>query len=122
MPEELLYRTDENRNPTAFTTALAEEAGLVKGVDYEDGTPFPAPATLKTAKILGDPIEVTCRLLDRVGFFTESGGLRWLYIGLPQYLWDHLSLSEAIDIIGWMYEHEGGTAMRDLFPNYGKLK
>lgn len=29
-----MKRTDRNMNPTAFTTSVAKQAGLVEGVDY----------------------------------------------------------------------------------------
>lgn len=123
-------RTDDNNNPTAFTVDLAKQAGLVLGVDYESGTPFPAPSKLVTAKILGDPIVVTIKLINAVGFYTQHGGpkfSRWDYINMPKFVWDslgvaaiHGSLSSAQrDVIGFMYQCEGGIAMRHLFPNYG---
>lgn len=113
-------RTDENNNPAAFTTTLALQAGLVRGVDWDEGTPFPPPATLCTAKILGDPIEVTIRLIDAVGYFTHAGNPRWVYIALPKFVWDSLTAEQKRDVIGFHYQHEGGVAMRGLFPNYGK--
>ena len=113
-------RTDDNHNPTAFTTDLAEEARLVEGVDYIIGTPFPPPSTLDTAHLLGDPIQTTIRVVDSVGFYTEEGGQRWVYIGIPKFIWDSLTPPQKRDIIGFMYQHEGGTAMRPLFPNYGR--
>lgn len=110
-------RTDENRNPTAFTTDLAKEAGLVLGVDYEQGTQFPNGVDLFTAKILGDPIKVTIKLLDEVGYYTKSGSLRWVYIGIPDAAWGVLTPDTKRDVIGFQYRREGGTAMRNLFPN-----
>lgn len=115
-------RTDDHNNPTAFTTDLAKEAGLVEGTDYEQGAPFQAGAlTLYTAKLLGDPIALTIKLIDAVGFYTRSGAQRWSYTATPQIAWDELSPATQRDIIGLMYEREGGTAMQHLFPNYGKL-
>jgi hypothetical protein len=112
-------RTDANNNPTAFTTDLARQAGLGLGTDYEPGSPFPT-GDLITARILGDPVGVTIRLIDAVGFFTSHGAQRWTYIGLPRFVWKWLSLDQKRDVIGFMYQHEGGTTMRHLFPNYGK--
>ena len=117
-------RTDDNNNPTAFTTDLAAQAGLVLSVDYENGTTFPdtgKTSRLVTAKIIGDPIAVTCKLIDAVGYFTKTGQPRWVYIALPRWVWNSLSQAQRVDIIGWHYQHEGGIAMRSLFPNYGKL-
>lgn len=112
-------RTDDNNNPAAFTTALASQAGLVKGVDWQDGTRFPQPSTLVTAKLLGDPVAITIRLIDQVGYYTQGGVARWSYIAMPKFVWDALSADEKRDVIGFHYQHEGGIAMRGLFPNYG---
>jgi len=113
-------RTDANRNPAAFTTDIAKQAGLVLGMDYEAGDPFPAPSTLVTARILGDPVAVTIRVIDRIGYFTQLGKPRWDYIALPRFVWMGLSADEKRDVIGYHYKREGGTDMRGLFPNYGQ--
>ena len=113
-------RTDENSNPAAFTTDLARQAGLVQGVDYVDGTPFPAPSTLKTAKLLGDPVAITIRLIDAVGYYTRAGTPRWAYIAMPRFVWAALNADQRRDVIGYHYQHEGGTLMRSLFPHYGQ--
>jgi hypothetical protein len=112
-------RTDENKNPAAFTTDIAVQAGLVEGVDYVAGTPFPAPSKLVTAKLLGDPIAITIRVIDAIGYFTRQGELRWTYIALPKFVWNDLTAGQKRDVIGYHYQHEGGTAMRALFPHYG---
>ena len=114
-------RTDDNNNPAAFTTDIARQAGLVQGVDYEAGTPFPAPSTLVTAKLLGDPIEITIRVIDTIGYVTRQGVPRWTYINIPRFVWDGLDAATRRDVIGYHYKHEGGTAMRDLFPNYARV-
>jgi hypothetical protein len=115
------FRTDLNNNPTAFTTDIAKQAGLVLGVDYEQGDSFQAGTmTLYTAKLLGDPIEITIRVLDSIGFYTKAGAMRWSYIGIPLFIWLDLTSVQMRDVIGFMYQREGGTAMLSLFPNYGK--
>jgi hypothetical protein len=114
-------RTDDNNNPTAFTVDLAAQAGLLLTVDYIDGTPFPSPSKLITAKLLGDPVAITIRVIDVVGFYTQEGGQRWEYIAMPKFLWNELLEDEQRDIIGFMYQREGGVAMRRLFPHYGAL-
>jgi len=114
-------RADENNNPSAFTTAVAQEAGLRPGFDYVDGTPFPAPSDLVTAKLLHDTVKTTERVIQNIGFYTATGEQRWAYIGMPKFIWDSLSLNQKRDVIGWMYQREGGTAMIPLFPNYGDL-
>jgi hypothetical protein len=113
-------RTDDNRNPAAFTTDIAAQAGLVLGTDYIEGTPFPAPSNLVTAQLLGDPVDLTIRVIDAIGYYTKSGTQRWIYIAIPRFIWTTLSPTQKRDIVGFHYQHEGGTAMRDLFPNYGK--
>lgn len=113
-------RTDDNRNPAAFTTDIASQAGLVRGVDYRDGTPFPLPSHLVTAHLLGDPIEITIRVIDAIGYYTKAGNPRWDYIAMPQWLWTGLPYEGKRDVIGFHYRREGGGAMRGLFPNYGQ--
>lgn len=113
-------RTDRNNNPAAFTTDIAKQAGLVLGTDYEAGDPFPAPSTLVTAKLIGDPVSITIRVIDKIGYFTKAGQPRWIYIALPRFIWAGLSAEQKRDIVGYHYFHEGGIAMRSLFPNYGQ--
>ena len=108
----MAYRTDRHNNPTAFTTAIARQAKLVEGVDYEVGDPFDGGIT---ARLLGDPVEITIRVIDRIGFRTRQGGPRWVYINMPQFVWDSLTLPIRRRVVGDMYEHEGGTEMKGLF-------
>jgi hypothetical protein len=109
-------RTDENRNPTAFTTAIAKEAGLVSGVDYQIGDPFyVAGQTFYTARLLGDPIAITIKVIDKIGFYTAPPIARWTYIAIPYFLWLELTLDQKKKVIGYMYQNEGGTEMRGLF-------
>lgn len=109
------FRTDRNNNPTAFVVDLAKQAGLVEGTDYVPGDAFPPPSQLVTAKILGDPIAITIRLIDAVGYYTKSGGTRWTYIALPKFVWDSLTPDLKKQVIGFHYQHEGGTALLSLF-------
>ena len=116
-------RTDAHRNPTAFTTDLAKEAGLVLGVDYEIGEPFTVaiatpPLTLYTAKLLGDPIATTIRVINQCGFYTKNGSIRWEYIAIPYQIWINIlsDLAKAA-VIGGMYRREGGTEMTGLFSS-----
>lgn len=112
-------RTDEHNNPTAFTTDIAKEAGLVLGTDYEAGRPFSVPGntmkTYYTARILGDPIALTIKVIDTIGFYTSHGDIRWIYIGIPKWIWDGLTREQKVKTIGFMYSHEGGTALKGLF-------
>jgi len=117
----MIYRTDLNNNPTAFTTAIAQQAGLILGTDYVAGTAFPEPSSLLTAKLLGDPIALTIKVIDAIGYKTHLGINRWTYIAMPKFVWEGLSPDSKRDVIGYHYQYEGGIAMRHLFPNYGKL-
>jgi hypothetical protein len=110
-------RTDDNNNPTAFTTDVAIEAHLIQGHDFVFGTPFEENGhTYYTAKLIGNPIALTIAVIDRLGFFTGDGvGPRWSYITMEHGLWVRLSFSQQRAIIGVMYTMEGGTAMRGLF-------
>lgn len=112
-----MMRTDLHRNPAAFTTDLAKQAGLVEGTDYEQGAPFTAPGgrTLYTAKLIGDPIALTIRLIDAVGYYTKYGAPRWTYIAIPKFVWDALSFEQKKHVIWFHYQHEGGTEMKELF-------
>jgi hypothetical protein len=116
-----VLRTDANNNPAAFTTAIAAQAKLVHGVDYVEGDAFPAPSNLFTAKLLGDPVALTIRVIDAIGYQTHAGEPRWTYINLPKFVWAAMTPAQKRDVIGYHYQHEGGIAMRALFPNYGAL-
>lgn len=114
-----LARTDRHNNPTAFTTDLARQAGLRLGVDYEIGDQFKAPdgRVYYTARLLGDPIEITIRVIDRVGFFTKSGKKRWIHTAMEKEKWDSLSRKEKVQVIAEMYRREGGRRMWGLFKS-----
>lgn len=115
-----MKRTDAHNNPTAFTTAIAKQAGLKLGTEYEVGAPFTVgKLVLRTAKLLGDPIALTSRVLDQVGFYTGRGAQRWDYIALPDFVWMNLSVVDRRRVIGFMYKREGGTAMKGLFLEPG---
>jgi len=111
-------RADRHRNPTAFTTDVAHTGGLVLGVDYEQGDPFTVGSqTYYTARLLGDPLALTIRVIDVAGWQTHSGGPRWSYADMPNITWSHLSPDDKARVIGRMYlHHEMGTEMAGLFP------
>jgi hypothetical protein len=116
-----MSRTDKHRNPTAFTTAVAKEAGLQEGVDYERGDSFTANnVTYFTAHLLGDPILTTIRVINTIGFYTSAGQPRWPQpektIALPRTLWTRLPFTLQRLVISEMYHNEGGTEMIGLFP------
>lgn len=107
-------RTDRNMNPTAMTTDVARQAGLVEGVDFVQGDPFTTSSrqTLYTAKFLGDPIQTTIKAIDNVGFYTSDGSQRWSYIGMSQDQWNALSPDDKSNVVKGMYmreNREGGN-------------
>lgn len=102
-------RTDRHNNPTAFTTDLAKQAGLIEGVDYIDGDPFPDNPNLKTAKLLGDSMEKTIKLIDQVGFYTKDGKQRWNHTAMSKLQWDSLDQTRKENIVKEMYKKEGGS-------------
>ncbi len=115
------FRTDTHNNPTAFTTDVAAEAHLKIESDYTQGDSFIVGGHIyHTARLIGDPIALTIRVIDALSFATKIGTSRWGYIEMPKFTWDLLTAPQKRDVIGWMYQREGGTAMRHLFPNYGK--
>jgi hypothetical protein len=124
-----VFRTDANHNPTAFTTDVAAQGGLILGKDYERGEAFedlpyqPGSAqgtTYYTALLMGDPVQLTIRVIDAIGFQTKVGLARWAYINMPRFVWCALEPTQKRDVIGYMYRMEGGTAMRNLFPNWSE--
>jgi hypothetical protein len=99
-------RTDRHNNPTAFTTDIAKQAGLVEGVDYVAGDPFSGGVT---AKLLGDPIETTIKVIDKIGFQTAKGNQRWSHTNYSKDQWDKMTHEEKIGVVGSMYQKEGGN-------------
>ena len=85
-------RADRNHNPAAFTTAIAAQAGLEQGIDYAIGDEFQDRGkTFNTARLLGDPVALTLKVLDKIGFFTAQYQPRWVYIAIPETLWKTFS-------------------------------
>lgn len=117
------YRTDTHNNPTAFTTDVAKEAVLKLGTEYTKGDPFGGSGTpvFYTARLIGDPVGLTIRVIDAISFVTTLSQMRWSYISMPHFIWLELSPPQKRDVIGWMYQREGGVTMRGLFPHWGKL-
>lgn len=105
------YRTDRHNNPTAFTTDVARNFGLVEGVDYTMGDPFPNNPRLRTAKLLGDPIATTIKGIDKGGFYTQGGKPRWSYLNSIPGInnWQNLTYGQKAAIIAQMYKREGGS-------------
>lgn len=133
-------RADRHNNPTAMTTDVAKLGGLVEGTDYVQGDPFTwtdsalQPHTSYTARLLGDPVALTVRVIDRVGFLTQSRGERWAYDSqISEVIWSYLSkesreslmrqmwrsllYGEKVRVVAEMYRREGGT---ELLPKFQK--
>jgi hypothetical protein len=106
-------RTDRHNNPTAFTTDIAKQAGLVEGVDYVRGDAFPDNPNMFTAKLLGNPLETTIRVIDKIGFNTQDGNNRWVYTdsiaGANNQAWSKMGFQDKAQVIKEMYRHEGGN-------------
>lgn len=116
-----MFRTDTHNNPAAFTTDVAHQAGLAEGIDYTVGDSFQAgELTYHTARLIGDPVALTIRVIDKIGYKTRQGVPRWSYICLPNFVWKAFTPSQKRDIVGYHYYNEKGTAMMSLFPNYGQ--
>jgi hypothetical protein len=120
VPEEkrtvVRSRADRHNNPTAFTTDLARQAGLREGIDYVRGDPFVSDGrTYYTARLIGDPLELTIRVIDRVGFLTATGRPRWSHTVMAKKDWDSLSREQKVRVIASMYRKEGGTELAGLF-------
>ncbi len=103
------FRTDRHNNPTAFTIGIAKQAGLEEGVDYEFDEQL--AAGFPTAKLLGDPIDTTIRVIDNIGFFTGKGRRRWTHTAMTKDQWNSLTRSQKEQIITEMYQKEGGTGV-----------
>jgi hypothetical protein len=111
-----MFRTDRNNNPAAFTTDIAIQGGLVLGKDFTTGDPFVAGShTYYTAKLLGDPVMATIKVIDAIGFYNKQSQQRWVYIGMPKWIWDGLAIRDKVQVVRFMYEHEGGTELRKFF-------
>ena len=102
------FRTDRHNNPTAFTSDIAKQAGLVEGVDYTVGDKFP-DSNLTTARLLKDPIDTTIKVIDSIGFYTQSGQPRWTHTAMSETEWNKLSYDQKSQVIKNMYQKEGGS-------------
>ena len=118
-------RTDRHNNPTAITTDVARQAGLIEGQDFEQGDAFPESEggnNFHTARLLGDPLETTQRVIDQIGFFTQDGRPRWATKGINwralQGEWPNASPERKKEIIESIYAGEGGNGelLRDKAP------
>ncbi|MCL5071909.1 MAG: hypothetical protein M1308_13600 [Actinobacteria bacterium] len=107
-------RTDRHNNPTAFTTDIAKIAGLKEGVDYVPGDPF-SGGKYKTAKLLGDPVDTTIKVIDKIGFYTQSGGQRWTHTAISKAQWDKMSYNQKKNVVKQMYQKEGNQGQLNQY-------
>lgn len=107
-------RTDRHNNPTAFTTDIARIAGLREGVDYEKGDPFDN-GRFHTARLLGDPVATTIKVIDNIGFYTQGGKQRWSHTAIPQDRWNAMTYEQKKQVVKKMYGHEGGKELNNIF-------
>lgn len=114
------FRTDRHNNPLAVTVDVAKQAGLVEGVDYLKGDPFKGSdgRIYYTARLLGDPIVQSIRIIDNIGFYTASGKQRWTHTAMKEQDWKALTFAQKVDVIRTMYIREGGTELLGLFDKY----
>lgn len=119
-------RTERNNNPTAMTTDVAKMLWWELGVDYEIWDPFTTASwqTLYTAKLIGDPIETTIRLIDRWiangidPFYRSNWQWRWSYISkiwVTKDKWLKMTDAEKADVIAQMLKHEWGSMENMLY-------
>lgn len=108
-----MTRADRNNNPAAFTTDIAAQAGLTLNVDYVMGDIF--WPDYHTAKLIGDPIAITIRVIDTIGYYTSRGVRRWDYIAIPTFIWHALNHDQKVAVVKFHYQHEGGTTLMPLF-------
>lgn len=119
-------RTERNNNPTAMTTDVAKMLWWELGVDYEIWDSFTTASwqTLYTAKLIGDPIETTIRLIDRWiangidPFYRANWQWRWSYISkiwVTKDKWLKMTDAEKADVIAQMLKHEWGSMENMLY-------
>lgn len=110
-------RTERNNNPTAMITDVAKSLWGVEGVDYVqwDSWTNSEWKTYYTAKLLGDPIETTIKLLDRAAstgrwaFYTKWGKQRWTHTAMSDAAWLALSPEEKKNTVLKMLQREWGS-------------
>ena len=107
-------RTERNNNPTAMTTDVAKS---LWGIEWEDYVQWDSWTndkwqTFYTAKLLGDPIETTIKLLDRAAstwrwaFYTSWGKQRWSHTAMSDADWLKLTPEEKQWVVLKMLQRE----------------
>jgi hypothetical protein len=108
-------RTERNNNPTAMTTDVAKSLWWVEWVDYIQWDSFKTwdGRTLYTAKLIGDPIETTIKLLDnaasswRWAFYTKWWAKRWTHTAMSDKDWLALTPEQKQNVVLQMLQREG---------------
>ncbi len=60
-------------------------------------------------------MELTIRVINRLGYYTVLGLPRWNYIAIPAFVWTALDNPMKRRIIAYHYKREGGTELAHLF-------
>jgi hypothetical protein len=120
-----MFRTDKHNNPAAVTTDIARQAGLKEHVEWETGDPFSVKEpgkvdniilhTYFTAILKGDPIALTIKIIDSIGYYTKYGTPRWTYMAIPHEVWNVLNYDQKKQAVAAHYRNEGGETMKHLF-------
>ena len=108
-------RTERNNNPTAMTTDVAKSLWWIEWVDYIQWDSFKTwdGRTLYTAKLIGDPIETTIKLLDnaasswRWAFYTKWWAKRWTHTAMSDKDWLALTPEQKQNVVLQMLQREG---------------
>ena len=108
-------RTERNNNPTAMTTDVAKSLWWIEWVDYVQWDSFKTwdGRTLYTAKLIGDPIETTIRLLDNAAnswkwaFYTKWWAKRWTHTAMSDKDWLALTPEQKQNVVLQMLQREG---------------
>lgn len=108
-------RTERNNNPTAMTVDVAKSLWWVEWVDYVQWDSFKTwdGRTLYTAKLIGDPIETTIKLLDNAAnswkwaFYTKWWAQRWTHTAMSDKDWLALTPEQKQNVVLQMLQREG---------------
>ncbi|GHW02570.1 hypothetical protein AGMMS50249_3560 [candidate division SR1 bacterium] len=117
-------RTERNNNPTAMTTDVAKTLGLVRGEDYVQGDVFPDNPNLFTARLLGEPVQMTMKAFNTAAssgidiFYTKDGKARRTHTAMTNKEWYTLSDEEKKQVILSMLQREGGKLDNMAYYTY----
>lgn len=121
-------RSERNNNPTAMITAYAKQLWGIEWVDYVQWDSFTSvdenwvEHTYYTAKLLGDPIDTTIRLIDRWvdNNVKKNVFSAWSYadqLWMTNDKWKNMSREEKEALILKMLQHEGWDISKMAYYN-----